>query len=166
MGSSEGARGPWGKVYCRGRSPLTPALFGLWLPPACVSCGVLGRSQHFGYKALLMSYRYFRGTFRPKSCWTGRRHVFSCLPPEWGQPTEPAFDCTDAFPVGKNLGRERQTCRCRSRWVSGPFRHSSEGQVRSALASSGAGLCPLPDVLCRSGLKHADPPGSRETFCQ
>lgn len=59
--------------------------------------------------------------------------MFPCLPLEWGQPTEPAFDCMGAFPMGKNLGRERQTCRCRSRWVSGSFKHSSAGQVPSAL---------------------------------
>lgn len=50
----------------------------------------------------------------------------------WALPTEPVFDCTGAIPMGKNLGRERQTCRCRSRWVSGPFKCPREGRVHRA----------------------------------
>lgn len=91
--------------------------------------------------------------------------MFLCPPPEWGQHVEPAFGCTGTFPMGKNQGAEGQTCRCRSRRCPGSS--SSPVKVRyPVLASSGARLCALPGVLCGSGLKHAGPPGSQETFCQ
>lgn len=63
-----------------------------------------------------------------------------------------------AFPMGKVLGRGGQKWRCGNRWISGPLEHPSEDQV-FVLASSGARLCPLPGVPCRSGLKRAGPHG-------
>lgn len=70
-----------------------------------------------------------------------------------------------AFPMGKVLGRGRQRWRCGNRWIFEPLEHPSKGQVCFVLASSGTRLCSLPDVPCRSGLKHAYPLASRQTFC-
>lgn len=91
---------------------------------------------------------------------------FPLCPMEQCQPMELAPVQSNTVFMGKNLGRERQQftlwyrrrpqcCSHLRRLVSGLFKH--------ALGRASV-LCPLLAVLCRSGLKHADPCGSQEIF--
>lgn len=113
-GLGEGARGCWEKVACRGSLSADSSAVP-WLPPARVSWGMSGSAQCSGSKALLMlwgSCSPFRGALCPQSRWAGRRHVFPCLLPERGHPTEAAFDCPGAphsvsLHWGQKLGQRK-----------------------------------------------------------